>query len=57
MQQDQEAGKEPNVAEGKTGEWFGKALKEAGKGIVKAGVDVVSTVIVKALKGYTTGTP
>lgn len=57
MQQDQEAGKEPDVAEGKTGEWFGKALKEAGKGIVKAGVDVVSTVIVKALKGYTTGTP
>jgi hypothetical protein len=55
VEQDQQTGKEPNVAEGKTGEWFGKALKEAGKGIVKAGVDVVSTVIVKALKAYTTG--
>ena len=57
VQQDQQAGNEPNVAEGKTGEWFSKALKEAGKGIVKAGVDVVSTVIVKALKAYTSGSP
>jgi hypothetical protein len=57
VQQDQKAGKEPNVADGKTGKWFGKALKEAGRGIVKTGVDIVSTVIVKALKAYTTGTP
>ena len=57
VQHDQKAGKEPDVADGKTGEWFGKALKEAGKGVVKTGVDIVSTVIVKALKAYTTGTP
>jgi hypothetical protein len=56
VRRDQKAGKEPNVADGKTGEWFSKALKEAGKGIVKTGVDIVSTVIVKALKAYT-GTP
>ena len=55
--QDQEAGKEPNVAEGNTGQWFTKAIKEAGKGVVKAGVDVVSSVIVKALRAYTTGAP
>jgi hypothetical protein len=57
VQQDKNAGNEPNVAEGKTGEWFGKALKEAARGVVKGGVDVVSTVIVKALKAYTTGAP
>lgn len=56
VQKDQTAGKEPNVVDGKTGEWFSKALKEAGKNIVKTGVDIVSTVIVKALKAYT-GTP
>jgi hypothetical protein len=55
--EDQAAGKVPDVSEGKTGTWFGKALKEAGKGVVKAGVDVVSAVIVKALKAYTIGTP
>lgn len=57
VQQDQKTGKEPSVTDGKTGEWFSKALKESGKGIVKAGVDIVSTVIVKALKAYTTGAP
>ncbi len=57
VQQDQDAGKEPSVDEGRTGEWFSKAIKEAGKGIVKAGVDVVSSVIVKALRAYTTGEP
>ncbi|MDK2743141.1 MAG: hypothetical protein NDI90_09510 [Nitrospira sp. BO4] len=56
VQQDQKAGKEPGVADGQTGEWFRKALKEAGKDIVKTGVDIVSTVIVKALRAYT-GTP
>ncbi|MBK7674708.1 MAG: hypothetical protein IPJ27_08020 [Candidatus Accumulibacter sp.] len=56
VQQDQKAGNEPNVADGKTGQWFSKALQEAGKGIVQTGVDIVSTVIVKALKAYT-GTP
>ncbi len=56
LEQDQQANKKPNVADGKTGEWFSKALKEAGQGMVKAGVEVISTVIVKALKAYTTGT-
>lgn len=55
--EDKTAGKTPDVAEGKTGQWFTKALKDAGKGVIKAGVDVVSTVIVKALKAYTTGGP
>lgn len=53
--EDKTNGKTPDVAEGKTGKWFAKAVKEAGKGVVKAGVDVVSTVIVKAMKAYTTG--
>jgi len=34
-----------------------KTLTEAGKGVVKAGIDVVSSVIVKAIKAYTTGEP
>jgi hypothetical protein len=54
--EDKSEGKTPDVVEGKTGKWFAKALKEAGKGVVKTGVDVVSSVIVKALKGYT-GSP
>jgi len=52
---DQRAGKTPDVTEGKTGHWFTKTLKEAGKGVVKAGVDVVSTTIVKAIQAYTGG--
>jgi hypothetical protein len=43
--------------EGETGKWYTKALKDAGKGAVKAGIDVVSSVIVKAIKAYTTGEP
>jgi hypothetical protein len=54
---DQSDGKKPDVAEGKTGKWFTDALKMAGKGVVKGTVDVVSTVIVKAMKAYTDGTP
>lgn len=53
--EDKTSGKTPDVTKGKTGKWFAKAVKEAGKGVVKTGVDVVSTVIVKALKAYTTG--
>jgi hypothetical protein len=53
--QDKSQGKMPDVAEGETGKWFSRAVKEAGKGAVKAGVDVVSSVIVKAIKAYTTG--
>jgi len=48
-------GKTPDVTEGETGKWFSKAVKDAGKGVVKTGVDVVSSVIVKAIKAYTTG--
>jgi len=54
--EDRSEGKTPDVSEGKTGKWFIKALKETGKGVMKTGVDVVSSVIVKALKAYT-GTP
>lgn len=55
--EDKSKGKTPDVADGETGKWFTKALKEAGKGVLKAGVDVVSSVIVKAIKAYTTGEP
>lgn len=54
---DKAQGKTPDVTEGATGKWYTKALKEAGKGVVKAGIDVVSSVIVKAIKAYTTGAP
>lgn len=53
--EDEGNGKTPDVTEGETGKWFSRAVKEAGKGVVKAGVDVVSSVIVKAIKAYTTG--
>jgi len=55
--EDKSRGKTPDVTEGETGKWYTKALKEAGKGAVKAGIDVVSSVIVKAIKAYTTGEP
>jgi hypothetical protein len=51
--EDRSKGKAPNVTDGETGKWFVKSLKEAGKGVVKAGVDVVSSVIVKAIQAYT----
>jgi hypothetical protein len=50
--EDRSKGKAPEVTEGETGKWFSKALKAAGKGVVKAGVDVVSGVIVKAIQAY-----
>ncbi len=53
--EDKAQGKIPDVTEGATGKWYTKAIKAAGKGVVKAGVDVVSSVIVKAIKAYTTG--
>jgi len=55
--EDKAQGKTADVTEGATGKWYTKALKEAGKGVVKAGIDVVSSVIVKAIKAYTTGAP
>jgi hypothetical protein len=54
--EDKAQGKTPDVADGETGKWYTKALKEAGKSVVKASVDVVSTTIVKAMQAYT-GTP
>lgn len=42
----------PDVAEGATNEWFTKALKEAGKGVVKVGVDVAASVITQAIKHF-----
>jgi hypothetical protein len=54
--EDKSQGKTPDVTEGATGKWYTKALKEAGKG-AKAGIDVVSSVVVKAIKAYTTGEP
>jgi hypothetical protein len=50
--EDKGRGKVPDVTDGKTGKWFAKALKSAGKEVVKAGVDIVSSVIVKAMKAY-----
>jgi hypothetical protein len=55
IEDDKSEGKTPDVADGRTGRWFTKSLKEADKGAVKAGVDVVSSVIVKAIKAYATG--
>jgi AbiTii len=49
---DKASGKTPDVADGETGKWYTKALKEAGKGVVKVGVDVVAATIVQAVKGY-----
>jgi hypothetical protein len=51
--EDKSQGKTPDVTDGKTGHWFAKALKEAGKEVVKAGVEVVSATIVKAIQAYT----
>ncbi len=40
------------LADGETGKWYTNALKAAGKGVVKVGVDVVAATIVQAVKGY-----
>jgi hypothetical protein len=49
---DKNEGKTPDIAEGKTGKWFTGALKKAGTGVVKAGVDVAASVITQAIKHY-----
>jgi len=51
--EDKREGRVPDLADGWTGKWFTKALKSAGKEVVKASVDIVSSVIVKAMKAYT----
>ncbi|HEX4049906.1 MAG TPA: hypothetical protein VHY19_03390 [Steroidobacteraceae bacterium] len=52
---DRAEGRTPDVTEGATAKWFGKALKEAGKGVVKVGVDVAASVITKAIEHFATG--
>jgi hypothetical protein len=53
---DQEEGKEISVAnEGKTSKWYTKTLKDAGKGIYKAGVDLTSQLIIKAFEHFSKG--
>ena len=54
--EDKADAKAPDVTEGATGKWYARALKDAGKGVVRVGVDVVSSVIVKAIQAYATGT-
>jgi hypothetical protein len=39
------------------GHWSTVDAGLQGKGAVKAGIDVVSSVVVKAIKAYTTGEP
>lgn len=55
--EDKSKGRTPDVTDGETGKWYAKALKSAGKGVVKVGIEVVSSFIVKAIKAYTTGEP
>lgn len=52
---DQSEGKTPDVTEGKTGQWFSKVLKKAGKGALKVGVDLAATTIVQAIKQFVGG--
>jgi len=52
VKDDEASGKVPNVSDGKTGHWYTKTLKEAGKGVLKAGVDVAAATIVKAIQAY-----
>jgi hypothetical protein len=48
---DQSKGK-VDIAEGETSKWFTKALKEAGKGLVKGGIELASSTIVKAIQAF-----
>lgn len=48
-------GKSPTVTEGETGKWYVNALKKIGKGTVKVGTDVATSVIIKALEHYVGG--
>jgi hypothetical protein len=52
VKDDEASGKKLDVADGETGKWYTNALKAAGKGVVKVGVDVVAATIVQAVKGY-----
>jgi AbiTii len=46
----------PDVTEGETSKWYMKALKKAKDGVIDFGADVVTKVMVEALKHYA-GTP
>jgi len=50
---DKATGKTPDISDGKTGGWFIKALKKAGEGVVKGGIEIATKVIVESLKHYT----
>jgi AbiTii len=53
---DEKEGKEVSITnEGHTSKWYMKALKEGGKGVYKAGVAVISQVIIKAIEHYSKG--
>jgi hypothetical protein len=53
--EDKSKNETPTITEGETSKWYMKALKKVGKGAVNVGVDVMSKVIVEALKHYTGG--
>lgn len=53
VQEDQSKGLTPDISEGKTNGWFMKLLKRAGKGTLNVGVDVFTSIVVKALAAYT----
>jgi len=53
--EDKADGNTPDITEGKTEKWFTKAIKEAGKGAVKVGVDVVASAITRAIEQYAKG--
>jgi hypothetical protein len=53
--EDKNKNETPTVTDGETGKWYVNALKKVGKGAVKVGVDVATSVIVKALDHYMNG--
>jgi hypothetical protein len=42
-----------DVTDREIDKWFTESLKKTGKGVIRAGVDVVSSVTVKAIQAYT----
>lgn len=54
--EDKADGRTPDITGGKTEKWYTKSIKEAGKGVIKVGVDVAASVIKKAIEQYVGGT-
>jgi hypothetical protein len=52
ISQDEQAGKGPDISEGKTGHWFTKLLSRAANKTVDVSVDLVSSVVAKTLAAY-----